>query len=68
MRDTRADKLKEISTANVKAAQLARLENEEARTLKELHRKALERGSAQEQAPAVSSLSNASRWQKSMNF
>jgi conjugative relaxase-like TrwC/TraI family protein len=59
VRDTRADKLTEISTANVKAAQLARLENEEARTLEELHRKATERGTTQERAPAVSSLTYA---------
>ena len=56
VRDTRADKLTEISTANVKAGQRARLENEEARTLKELHQRALERGTAQERAHPVSSL------------
>ena len=56
VRDTRADKLTEISTADVKAGQLAHLENEEARTLRELHQSALERGTAQERAPAASSL------------
>ena len=36
VRDTRPDKLTEISTAEVKAAQLARLDAEEAQTLKQL--------------------------------
>jgi conjugative relaxase-like TrwC/TraI family protein len=60
IRDTRPDKLTEISTAEVKAAQLARLDAGEAQTLKQLHQTALERGSIREQAPAALSLAYSS--------
>ena len=59
VRETRAEKLTEISTAEVKAGQLARMTPEEAATVKELRRAALERGSIREQTPAMESLSHA---------
>jgi conjugative relaxase-like TrwC/TraI family protein len=60
VRETRAEKLAEISTADVKAGQLARMDGSEAQTLKQLRETALERGSIREQAPAAASLVYAS--------
>lgn len=59
VRDTRPEKLTEISTAEVKAAQLIRMSAEEAQILKDLRRLASERGSASEQATATPSLVHA---------
>jgi conjugative relaxase-like TrwC/TraI family protein len=59
IRDTRPDRLTEISTAEVKAAQLARLDAGEARTLKQLRLTALERGSIREEISATPSLAYA---------
>ena len=56
IRDTRAQKLREISTAQVKAGQLARMDPQEAQTLKQLRQMAIERGSVREQAVAARSL------------
>lgn len=56
IRDTREEKLTEITTAEVKARQLARMTPEEAQTAKQLHQLAVERGSLHEQAPAGPSL------------
>jgi len=60
VRETRAEKLAEISTADVKSGQLARMDAEEAQTLKQLRENALERGSIREAAPAAPSLQYAS--------
>jgi conjugative relaxase-like TrwC/TraI family protein len=60
VRETRDPKLKEISTPEVKARQLARLTQKEAATLKGLHQTALERGSIREQTSAMESLAYAS--------
>jgi conjugative relaxase-like TrwC/TraI family protein len=59
VRDTRPEKLTEISTADVKAGQLGRLDAAEAQMLKDLRQAAVERGSAREQAPAAPSLVHA---------
>jgi conjugative relaxase-like TrwC/TraI family protein len=59
VRDTRPEKLTEISTADVKAGQLGRLDAAEAQILKGLRQAAVERGSAHEQAPAAPSLVHA---------
>lgn len=59
VRDTRPEKLHEITTAQVKAGQLARLNPEEAQTLQGLRQTALERGSIREAAPAAPSLAHA---------
>ena len=50
VRDTRPEKLTEITTAEVKAGQRARLNPEEAQTLEALRLAAVERGSIQQQA------------------
>ena len=60
VRDTRPEKLTEISTAEVKAGQLARMDAGEVQTLKQLRQAALERGSAREHAPAGPSFAHAS--------
>jgi conjugative relaxase-like TrwC/TraI family protein len=60
VRETRAEKLAEISTADVKAGQLSRLDAGEAQTLKQLREAALDRGSIREQAPAGASIVYAS--------
>jgi len=59
VRDTRPGKLTEIITAEVKASQFARMDPEEARTLKQLHQTALDRGSIREPAAAAASLAYA---------
>src|SRR5450755_3817089 len=56
VRDTRDAKLTEISAAEVKARQLAHLDPEEDRTLRDRPQAALERGSIREHAPAGPSL------------
>ena len=56
MRETRAEKLTEISTAEVKARQFARMDAGEAQTSKQLHQTAVERGSVQVTAAAEPSL------------
>jgi conjugative relaxase-like TrwC/TraI family protein len=56
VRDTRPEKLAEISTAQVKAGQRGRLDPEEAQTLKGLRQAALERGSIREYISAAASL------------
>ena len=56
VRETRDDKLTEISTAEVKARQWARLGPEERDTLDSLRREAMTRGSIREHAPAGPSL------------
>ena len=60
VRETRAEKLAEISTADVKAGQTSRMDAEEAMTLRQLREQALERGSIREQAPAAASLAYSS--------
>jgi conjugative relaxase-like TrwC/TraI family protein len=50
VRQTRPEKLTEISTAEVKISQLARLDAEEARTLQQLREAAIEQQSIREQA------------------
>ena len=57
---TRPEKLTEITSAEVKALQVSRLDAEEAQTLKQLHQTARERGSVRETAPAAASLDYAS--------
>lgn len=59
VRDTRAKKLTEISTHDVKARQLSQMDAEEALTLKQLRVTALERGSVQERTPAAPSFAHA---------
>jgi len=59
VRDTRPEKLAEITTAEVKAGQFARTDPEEAQTLKGLRQVALERGSVREQVPAAQSFEHA---------
>ena len=59
VRDTRPEKLTEITTADVKAGQLARMDGTEAQTLQSLRLAAIERGSVREQAPAMPSLAHA---------
>jgi conjugative relaxase-like TrwC/TraI family protein len=59
VRDTRPEKLTEITTAEVKAGQFARMDGAEAQTLQSLRLAALERGSVREQAPAMPSLAHA---------
>ena len=59
VRETRAEKLTEISTAEVKAGQLSRLTPEETSTLQKLHRTAQERGMGRESVPADVSLGHA---------
>ena len=59
MRDTRAEKLTEISTADVKAGQYARLDAEEAQTLKQLRQTALAWDRTYAQIPATPSLAYA---------
>ena len=56
VRDSRNEKLTEITTADVKARQYARMSAEERETLKGLHETALERGSVHRYAPAAPSL------------
>jgi conjugative relaxase-like TrwC/TraI family protein len=53
IRDTRPEKLTEISTAEVKAKQLARLDIEEARTLQQLREAAIEQQPARQRAVAA---------------
>jgi hypothetical protein len=60
VRDTRDRKLTEISTPEVKARQLGRLDAGEVETLKHLYQTAAERGSIREHAPAGPSLAYAS--------
>ena len=60
VRDTRPEKLTEITTAEVKAGQLARRSPEEAQTLQGLRQAAAERGSIREQAAAAPSVAFAS--------
>lgn len=60
VRDTRAEKLTEISTTDVKTGQLGRLRADEAKTLRELRQIAIKRGLSQQQAPAGASLNYAS--------
>ena len=60
VRDTRDRKLTEISTPEVKARQLGRLDAGEAETLKQLHQTAAERGSIREYTLAGPSLTYAS--------
>jgi conjugative relaxase-like TrwC/TraI family protein len=57
VRDSRPEKLTEITTAGVKAGQLARLSPEEAERGKSFLQTAVERGSVLETAPAAPSLS-----------
>ena len=59
VRDTRPEKLTEITTEQVKANQRTRMDAEEARTLQELHQAAQERGSAHTQGTAAPSLAHA---------
>jgi conjugative relaxase-like TrwC/TraI family protein len=59
VRDTRAEKLTEISTADVKAGQYSRLDVEEARTLKQLLQTAIEHDRVQEKIPAAPPLAYA---------
>ena len=59
VRDTRPEKLTEITTADVKAGQLARMDGTEAQTLQSLRLAAIERGPIREQAPAMQSLAHA---------
>lgn len=59
VRDTRAEKLTNISTAEVKAGQRARMDESESQTLKALSQTAQERGSVREQAVATPSLAHA---------
>jgi conjugative relaxase-like TrwC/TraI family protein len=59
VRDTRPEKLTAITTAEVKASQYARMDPEEARTLKQLHQTALDRGTIREAAVAGPSLAYA---------
>lgn len=59
VRDSRPEKLTEITTTEVKARQLARLSPEEAQTLTDLRQGALKRGSIHQQAPAGPSLAYA---------
>ena len=56
VRDSRNEKLTEITTPEVKARQYARMSAGEAATLKGLHETALERDSIHEPAPAAPSL------------
>ena len=56
VRDSRNEKLTEITAPEVKARQYARMSAEEKATLKELHETALERGSVHQYAPAAASL------------
>ena len=59
VRETRERKLTEISTAEVKARQFARMDAGEAETLKSLRQTAMERGSLREHTLAAPSLSYA---------
>jgi conjugative relaxase-like TrwC/TraI family protein len=59
VKDTRPEKLTAITTAEVKASQYARMDPEEARTLKQLHQTALDRGTIREAAVAAPSLAYA---------
>jgi conjugative relaxase-like TrwC/TraI family protein len=59
VRDTRPEKLTAITTAEVKASQYARMDPEEARTLKQLHQTALAGGSVREASVAAPSLAYA---------
>jgi conjugative relaxase-like TrwC/TraI family protein len=59
IRETRAEKLMEISTPDVKARQLSRLSLDEARILKDLHQAATDGGSTRQSIPAAPSLSYA---------
>jgi len=59
VRDTRPEKLAEITTAQVKEGQLARMGPEEAQRLRELRLVALERGSIHERVSAAPSLTHA---------
>ena len=56
VRDSRNEKLTEITTPEVKGRQYARMSAEERATLNGLRETALERGSIHEQAPAAASL------------
>jgi ATP-dependent exoDNAse (exonuclease V) alpha subunit len=56
VRDSRNEKLTEITTPEVKGRQYARMSAEERKTLTELHETAVERGSIHEHAPAAASL------------
>jgi conjugative relaxase-like TrwC/TraI family protein len=60
VRDTRPEKLTEITTAEVKAGQRARLSLEEAQRLQDLRQAATERGSIREPAAAAPSVAYAS--------
>jgi conjugative relaxase-like TrwC/TraI family protein len=59
VRDSRAEKLTEIQTAEVQARQYARMGTEHSTLLKTFHETALERGSIHQQAPAAASLAYA---------
>ncbi len=59
VRETRPEKLTEITTAEVKAGQLGRMNPDEAQTSKDLRQAALERGSVREFAAAGPSLVHA---------
>lgn len=59
IRETRAEKLTEISTPDVKARQLSRLSPEEAHTLKDLRQAAADGGSVRQSVSAAPSLSYA---------
>lgn len=59
IRDTRPEKLTEITTAQVKANQRARMDADEAITLKDLHQAALAHGSVQEKLAATPALAHA---------
>lgn len=56
VRDSRPEKLTQISTADVKAGQPARMDAEEAETVKRLRQVAMERGSVRAPAAAAPSL------------
>ena len=58
VRDSRPEKLHEITTAEVKAGQRARMSPDEAQTLEGLRQAALERGSIRETAAAAPSLTH----------
>ena len=56
VRESRSDKLTEISTAEVKARQAARLAPEEGARMEQLYEEARQRGPQREQAPVAASL------------
>jgi conjugative relaxase-like TrwC/TraI family protein len=61
VRETRAEKVFDISSAEVRSRQFARMDSGEAETLRALCQTALERGSTREQANAAASLDHARR-------